>query len=355
MAFGILSGRGTPQSPAAVRARIALDARITRQLSAGMQTYVRELAARLPAAAPDLEFLTFAEGPNFGWAEQVRLPLAIRAARPALTHYMSQYTPLFMPRPYVVTIHDLIHLLFPENFKTKVGPYYGTLVRSVAARAARVITDDERTVEDLERFLNVAPQKVRVIPLGVQDVFVKSAAPHSRPRPYFIYAGNHREHKDLATLLTAWSSLPEEAGIDLLITGDDDIGAAAFTTPHRQVAALGEVPPHELAGYYAGAVALVHPAWREGFGLPMLEAMAAGAPVIACASALPSVLQGSALTFAAGNAAEASRAMLRVLADQGLRMKLVNEGRARAAEFTWDRCARETAKVYREILEESIR
>jgi glycosyltransferase involved in cell wall biosynthesis len=338
-----------------VRDRVALDARVTRQLSAGMQAYVRELVTRLPPAAPDLEFVTFDGGGNFGWAEHVRLPLAIRGVRPALTHYLSQYTPVLMPRPYVVTIHDLIHLLFPENFKAKVGPYYQSVVRHVAGRAARVITDDARTVADLQRFLGVAPERVRVIPLGVQDVFLQPAAPHRAPRPYFFYSGNHREHKDLATLIEAWRALPEGNAVDLLMTGADDIGASRFTMPDRKVVMLGNVPASELAGYYAGAAALVHPALREGFGLPMLEAMAAGCPVIACADALPLVLEGAALTFPARDAGEASRAMQRVLADQGLRMKLVNEGRARAAEFTWDRCARETANVYREVVEESTR
>ena len=338
-----------------MRARIALDARVTRQLSAGMQTYVRELVARLPSEAPDLEFVSFAAGGNFGWAEHVRLPLTIRAARPALTHYLSQYTPVLMPCPYVVTIHDLIHLLFPENFKPKVGPYYRAIVRRVAKRAARVITDDTRTVADLQRFLGIAPERVRVVSLGVQDAFLQPAVPRRGARPYFFYSGNHREHKDLPTLLQAWRTLPEGVAADLLMTGADDIGASRFTMPDRKVVMLGNVPASELAGYYAGAVALVHPALREGFGLPMLEAMAAGCPVIACADALPSVLEGAALTFPARDAAEASRAMQRVLADQGLRMKRVNEGRARAAEFTWDRCARETANVYREVLEESTR
>ncbi len=337
-----------------MRSRIALDARITRQLSTGMQTYVRELVARLPSAAPDLEFVTFTGGGNFGWAEHVRLPLAVRAAAPALTHFLSQYTPVLMPRPYVVTIHDLIHLLFPENFKSKVGPYYRTVVRHIAGRAARVITDDVRTVADLQRFLGVAPERVRVVPLGVQDVFLQPAVPHRGPRPYFLYSGNHREHKDLPTLFEAWEALPEDISADLLITGPHDFGRR-FLRRNGEVIALGNVPAGELAGYYAGAVALVHPALREGFGLPMLEAMAAGCPVIACADALPSVLEGPALTFPAHGAAEASRAMQRVLADQGLRMKLVNEGRARAAEFTWDRCARETASVYREVVEESTR
>ncbi len=320
-----------------------------------MQTYVRELTARLPKAAPDLEFVTFRDGENFGWAEQVRLPLAIRAAKPALTHFMSQYAPALSPRPYILTIHDLIHLLFPENFKSTVGPYYRTVVRFAAARAARVITDDERTVGDLERFLKIPADRVRVIPLGVDDLFLRPVEPRRSGRPYFLYAGNHREHKDLRTLFLAWSVLPESIAVDLLLTGEDDVGAAGYVQPGRRVATLGSLSAEELAGYYAGAVALVHPALREGFGLPMLEAMAAGCPVIACADALPGVLRGAALTFAAGDEVAASEAMRSIVSDQGLRTKLVNEGRARAETLTWDRCARATADIYREVLEESSR
>jgi len=335
--------------------RIALDGRITRQLSVGMRAYTRELTERLPRVAPDLEFVVFRAGGNFGWTEQVRLPLAIRAANPDLTHFLSHYAPVLPARPYVITVHDLIHLLFPRQFKMKVGPYYRTVVRFVCARAARVITDDERTVGDLRRFLAVPPERVRVIPLGVDDLFLRPIERHRAGRPYFLYAGNHRRHKDLRTLFEAWKALPEECAADLFITGDDDFGSARLTRANGRVAALGELPAERLAAYYAGAAALVHPALREGFGLPMLEAMAAGCPVIACSDALPCVLTGAALTFPAGDIAVASEAMRRVLTDEGLRTTLVNEGRTRAEAWTWDRCARSTAQVYREVLKESNR
>jgi glycosyltransferase involved in cell wall biosynthesis len=333
--------------------RVGLDARLTRQMSVGMKAYARELAARLPRVAPDLAFVTFDRGANFSWDEQVRLPAALRAARLDLTHFLSLYTPVFAPRPSVITIHDLIHLRFPEYFKSKVGPYYQTVVRRACARAARVITDDERTIEDLQRFLGVDPAKVRVVALGVDDCYLRAPQPHRGERPYLLYVGNHRAHKDLPTLFAAWSSLDAERALDLYLTGDDDFGdaLAAYRRTNGRIVALGEVGEGELASYYAGARALVHPALTEGFGLPMLEAMAAGTLVIACEDAIPGVLRPAALTFRARDAAGLRAQLESVLRDEGLRDALVNEGRTLAAGLTWDRCARSTADVYREILE----
>jgi glycosyltransferase involved in cell wall biosynthesis len=334
--------------------KVALDARLTRQMSVGMKAYARELAARLPRVAPDLDFAVFREGGNFGWGEQIGLPAAIRRARPDLTHYLSLYTPLFAPRPYVVTIHDLIHLRFPEYFKAKVGPYYRTHVRFVCSRARFVITDDERTVADLRRFLGVDPSRVRVVPLGVDDRFLQPHEPYRAPRPYVLYAGNHRPHKDLPTLFEAWSGLPPEIALDVYVTGDDDFGELhqRYTRTNGRIAALGDLSEEQLATYYAGARALVHPALCEGFGLPMLEAMATGCPVIACEDAVPGDLRSAALTFAPRDAAGARAALLRVLADEGLRSALVNQGQAAARSLTWDRCAARTAEIYREVLEE---
>lgn len=333
--------------------RVALDARLTRQMSVGMKAYALELAERLPRVAPDLQFAVFRDGSNFGWDEQVRLPLAIRRARADVAHFLSLYTPAFPPRPYVVTIHDLIHLRFPEYFKSKVGPYYRTVVRLVCARAARVITDDDRTVADLQRFLGVDPSRVRVIPLGADDRYFAPVEPMPAHRPYILYAGNHRPHKDLATMFAAWSGLPGELALDLYVTGSDDFGdAAKYARERGRIVALGDVPADALASYYAGAAALVHPALCEGFGLPMLEAMAVGCPVIACEDSIPGILRDVSVTFAPRDVSGARSAIARILSDDALRTRLKEEGRGRARAFTWDRCAAQTAQVYREILEE---
>jgi glycosyltransferase involved in cell wall biosynthesis len=330
---------------------------MTRQMSVGMKAYARELAERLPRVAPDLEFVAFHRGRNFGFEEQLSLPLAMRSVRPDISHFLSLYTPLLPPRPYIVTIHDLIHLRFPEYFKAKVGSYYRTAVRYVCSRARAIITDDERTVADLRRFLGIDPSRVHVIPLGADDIFYTDIEPYRAARPYIMYAGNHRAHKDLATLFQTWATLPSDLAVDLYVTGSDDFGElrGRFARVNGRIIALGEVPQPMLASYYAGARALVHPALWEGFGLPMLEAAAVGCPVIACRNAVPSVLRDCVLTFAPQDVAGARELLDTLLRDEGVARTLVIQGQARARDFTWDRCAAQTAQLYRQILGEPSR
>jgi glycosyltransferase involved in cell wall biosynthesis len=337
-----------------MNARIGLDARLTRQLSAGMKTYVQELVARLPRVAPEYGYVTFARGGNFGWSEQIGLPLAIRRAKLDVVHFLSQYAPVLLPARFLVTIHDLIHLRFPEYFKAKVGPYYATIVRRACARACRVITDDERTVDDLTSFLGVDRAKIRVIPLGVSEEFRKPVIPYAAARPYLLYVGNHRQHKDLGTLFEAWSGLPESWQVDLYLTGPDDFGGEIQRRSGltRAIVALGDVPADRLAAYYAGARALVQPALREGFGLPMLEAMAVGCPVVACEDAVPRSLAAAAWTFPSRGARELGALLERLFGEDALRASAIDAGAKVAREMTWDRCARATADVYREVLEE---
>jgi len=337
-------------------ARVGLDARLTRQLSVGMATYVRELVCRLPKVAPEYVYVAFTQGGNFGWSEQVALPLAMRGARLDLVHFLSLYAPLIAPGRSIVTIHDLIHLRFPQYFKRKVGPYYRTVVRLACSRAARVITDDERTVADLVSLLGVEAAKIRVIPLGVDEAFFAPATAYEGERPYLLYVGNHRPHKDLATLFAAWSALPEEMEADLYVTGPDDFAAELQRVGPggRRIVVLGDVTIDRLLSYYAGARALVQPALREGFGLPMLEAMAAGCPVVACEDAVPRVLERAALTFPARDAGALREILVALLSgEETLRTRTIAGGREAARQLTWDRCAHATAGVYREVLEQT--
>jgi len=332
---------------------VVLDTRLTRQMSVGMKAYAAELAARLPRVAPDLRFASLSRGENFSADEQIGMPWALARMRPRLTHFLSVYAPLLAPAPFAITVHDLIHLRHPAFFKKKVGWYYQTIVRAVCARAARVITDDERTVEDLKRFLGVAREKIRVIPLGCDDAYLREREPFRAARPFFLYAGNHRQHKDLPTLLAAWAALPAHLDADLYLTGENDL------PPERQptralgaVRFLGDVATEELARFYGSCVALVHPALCEGFGLPMLEAGAAGAAVLACEDAAPTVLRPYVECFAAGDVAGLRALMERALAGDPVLQARRAALRGAARGLTWDRCAAATAEVYREVLAE---
>ena len=331
------------------RIDVALEVPRTRHISAGMRAYASELAARLPRVAPDLTFAEFSHAASFGFEEQVALPLRIRRARPRLTHFLSLYAPYFAPAPFALTIHDLIHLNFPELHKRSVAPYYALVVRSLCARAVRVITDDERTVDDLERYLDVAPAKVRVVPLGVDDAFRAEIEAEPAARPYFIYAGNHRPHKDLPTLLAAWARLDPALEADLYLSGDDDLPPDRPERTRGTLRFLGDVDAARLARLFRGAVALVHPALREGFGLPLLEALAAGTHVIACRTAVPGPLLPYVELFAAGDVESLAALMARSLASP----RAQDAARAFARTLTWDRCATLTAEVYREALEQS--
>jgi glycosyltransferase involved in cell wall biosynthesis len=331
---------------------VAFDRRLTSHMSAGMALYVRKLAELLPRVAPDLRFAFVGNGDNFDLAEQVELPLTLARLRPRLAHIPSPFVPLVVPAPFVLTIHDLIDLHYPQFGKRKVGPYYRYGVGPVARRARAVITDDAGTAGDLERFLGVDAARIRIVPLGV-DLPPPAASPRTSDVPYFLYVGNHRGHKNLTTLVRAWAALPDTVDVDLLLTGDDDVGAAfaGLSRKRGKLIFTGAVSETELAVLYRDARAYVHPALREGFGLPILEAMRAGTPVIAAHTALPGVLAPYALAFAPGNHAQLQSLLQRALDEPATLAELARAALAGTRELTWERTARATAAIYREFLE----
>ena len=334
-------------------ARVALDARLTRQMSVGMKAYTQALLDRRDLLAPDIELVPCGHGENFGAAEQIALPLEIARSGARLVHYPTQYLPLVRTLPYVLTIHDLIHCRFAEFYEAKVAWYYRTVVAPAARRAQRIIVGDERSIEDCERYLGVDAVRVRVVPLGIDPAYLESIDVPAPERPYLFYAGNHREHKDLPTLLAAWSALPECERYDLVVTGEDDFGElhARYERFGRRLIALGDIDDLTLRRSYAAASALVHPALWEGFGLTMLEAMAIGTPVIACRDAVPAPLAEAAVVFAPRDVAAVTHAIESLSSEPSAWAARVALGRHAARELTWDRFARRIAAVYAEVLE----
>jgi glycosyltransferase involved in cell wall biosynthesis len=315
-----------------------------------MLQYVRALRSWLPRVAPDLRLAEVGGGDNFDLAEQVGLPLRIARLRPHLVHVPTPFVPRFVPAPLVVTVHDVIDLEYPQFAKKKVGPYWRHVVAPVLRAARAVITDDEATVTLLARYAGVDPARVRVVPLGL-DLPDPLPAPLVRPRPYLFYAGNHRPHKDLRTLVRAWTTLPERFAVDLVLTGAPEPALAATRGSAGEMVFTGELQTDEVWALHRGAVAYVHPALREGFGLPLLEALRVGTPVVATAAATPSVLRAFVESYPAGNV-DALRALLARALDE---QKTLRARAAQAAEatayLTWERTARATADVYRELLE----
>jgi len=362
--------------------RVALDARITRQMSVGMIAYVRELVRRLPLVAPDLHYIAVSNADlvmppgveqvriaervaaNGSIGEQVKLAGVLRQAAgdAGLVHLMSVYAPRAAPAPYVYTIHDLIHRRFPHYFKWKVRPYYALVAGPVARHAAAVITDAQATIPDLERFMRVQPDKVRVVPLGVSERFVLDDAARARlgeaarqrfglARPYVLYAGNHREHKNLETLAAAWQLLAAPCDLVLTETYPFPFDLDRYAKSGGRIVRPGHVSDEDLVGLYAGCAATVQPSLYEGFGLGVLEGMSAGAPVIVAQTpALLEVAGDSAVTFPPLDAAALTKAMAHALAGGPEIDALRSRARTRSAAYTWDATARRTAEVYRTCL-----
>jgi glycosyltransferase involved in cell wall biosynthesis len=233
--------------------------------------------------------------------------------------------------------------------KRKVGTYWRYVVSPVLRGARAVITDDDATAELLAQLVGVDPARVRVIPLGV-DAPDPLPEPRAGSRPYLLYAGNHRPHKDLATLVSAWASLPEGIAVDLVLTGDEEPSLRGVRHPRGELTFTGECSREEVWRLHRGALAYVQPALREGFGLPVLEALQVGTPVIAAEPAVPSVLKPYVQRYPAGDARALGELLLRVLEAPDAFAVAARNARERTAHLTWQRTVRATAAVYRELL-----
>ncbi len=318
-----------------------------------MRTYSEELARRLPSAAPDLDFYFYPDTFDINFTEQVLIPWDALSKKRSLVHFTTTFASVAIACPYVVTVHDLIFLRFPLLLRPVTLRLFTWMAKWVVPRAARVIVDDERTIDDCERLLGVSRERCRVVPLGYDDELLKTKGlERLAGRPYLLYSGNRSAHKNVDRLIKAWEMLPPSIEVDLVITGPGHPEGVDMRsgTNGRTLVYAGNVPREQLWGLYGSALAYVHPALTEGFGIPMLEAMVLGTPVIASEQCVPLVLRDHATTFAAENERQLAAILESVCrSPEGFRSK-AQEAAAWARRFTWDRCAAETAAVYRELI-----
>jgi glycosyltransferase involved in cell wall biosynthesis len=284
--------------------------------------------------------------------EQALLPLAARGARFVLSP--ANLAPVALGRRNVVVIHDAAALRHPEWYGRGYVAYQRALLPRLARTAARVITVSEFSREELIDVLGAPPERIAVVPNGVDERFSPDAdvertrAALGLDGRYVLAVGTRIARKNLAGLENAARTLAAE-GVELVAAGS---GRAYMRDEGSvPVRGLGYVPEDHLPGLYAGAEALVMPSLYEGFGLPCLEAMASGTPVVAAdRAALPEVCGDAALLFDPDDPDAAAEALVRVLGDAELAAGLRSRGLARARSFSWRATAERTDAVIGTLL-----
>ena len=306
------------------------------------------------------------------WFEQRQFPQACREAGVDLAHIPYWGAPLRSPVPLVVTVHDLTTMLVPEYRKSPSARLYNALVSASARGANHVITDSLASKKDIIEHLGIPEERVTAIYLGVSDTFnpkenlivdMGILRKYDLPDFYILYLGGYELHKNVMTLLLAWSYVGQALGEDypLALAGrkpdavsdvypdyDDYIRRLRI---EEYVRWIGYVDEADKPTLYRNAELFVFPSQHEGFGLPALEAMASGTPVVTTDSAsLPEVVGDAAFAVDAADARAMAGAIIAAVIQDDLADDLRQKGLARAAQFSWEETAKETLLVYDKVM-----
>jgi len=373
---------------------IAIDARRVRDF--GIGTYIRSLVhalsridavnrytvitgpgeVRVWGTLPDNFRNAVYAGDDHSYTDHLLFPLFLRRLKPDLVHIPLNRVPLLMIRPYVVTIHDMVNLYYGEKKISTAHMYLRRFrFRRGLTRASRVIAVSEATKADVENLLDVPPGRITRVynapdpgflgrdPEAGREERQRIMERYQIDRPFLLYAGAIRHHKNVPRLVEAFAVLREQLAahpvygdLRLVIIGDTISEypvvrqAVLKSKVEHAVRFLGFVPFDTLRCFYEAAAAFVFPSRHEGFGLPPLEAMACGTPVVTSnVSSLPEVTGDAAMLVNPGNVFDIARGIRDVLTDEPLRAELIRRGRTQAARFSWERSAAQVLEIYRDV------
>ena len=331
------------------RPLVVVDADVLGRQRTGDETYVAELLRVLPQVADDLSFAAITRRPDLvpEGVQPVALPARsqelrmawgmsrlLRRMRPALAHFLHAL-PLACPAPAVVTVQDLSWERDPTVMRARMRWTFKLVVRRAVRHAQRVLTISERTKRDLVDLYGVDAEKIVVTHLGVDPAF----RPGDDHDSFLLYVSAIEPRKQ--PLLAADAA--RELGRQLIVVGPTKDAALAAELERRGAQLRGYVAKEELVRLYQQAACVVLPSRYEGFGLPMLEAMACGTPVAAAADPAMQEVAGDAVVFGS----DFTETVRQALAERG---RLSRAGIERAKRFTWEETARRTAEVYREVI-----
>lgn len=367
--------------------KIGIDARMYGSGFTGIGRYTYELIRHLAALDNEDEYVVFlrkeafdefipptkrfskvlADFPHYSFAEQFRFLKLLNAVKPDLMHFCHFNAPIFYKKPYIVTIHDLTLSFFPG--KKFNSPWrrlaYRMVLKTVTRRAQKIIAVSEHTKKDLERMLNTPSDKIQVIYNGVNPEFAQPSSVKKADlmkklglqKPYFLYTGVWRDHKNIVGLIKAFAEMNEDLGdqYNLVITGRHNPSyheipdTVTALKADDEVHLVGLVSEEDLKALYQYALAYVFPSFYEGFGLPPLEAMQCGTPVVASnKSAIPEICgEGNALFFDPYRIDDMREKMRIIATDASVRQRLVDRGFERVQNFNWKQMAESVLAIYR--------
>lgn len=290
----------------------------------------------------------------------------IRATRADIVHYPANVGSLFSLRNMVITIHDLTFFHNPSWFRAERARYYCWAVARSARHATRIIAVSTATANEICSVLSIPADRIDVVHNGVNERYtarnegeqLAAQGKYGLPDRYFLFVGTIEPRKNVARIIQAWARLAEDIQEDLVIAGRDGwkvgpIRQEAELTDHvRRIHFPGFIEDEDLPAVMSGATALVYPSLYEGFGIPVVEAMACGVPVLTSnVSSLPEIAADAALTVDPTNVDALADSIRMLATDEALRNELSDKGLRRSKRYSWTSAAEQTLATYRRALE----